>query len=195
MCKELSELTLEELYELFPIKLEEHNNDYINWYETEKQNLLECIDKKDIKRINHIGSSAVKGLISKPTVDILFEIDINTNTDKLKDQLINNGWILMSSGKEPNFNMSFNKGYTKKGYAEKVYHLHVRHYDDWNELYFRDYLRDHKEVASEYEKLKLSLLEKYRNDRDEYTHAKADFVLKYSEKAKTEYKNKYKPLL
>lgn len=32
------------------------------------------------------------------------------------------------------------------------------------------------EVAKEYEKLKLSLLPKYKNDRDGYTEAKTDFI-------------------
>lgn len=40
MEKPLSEKTLEELWELFPIILKEHNPEYREWYETEKDNLL-----------------------------------------------------------------------------------------------------------------------------------------------------------
>lgn len=36
MEKELSEMTLEELWSLFPIILKEHNTDYKKWYEIEK---------------------------------------------------------------------------------------------------------------------------------------------------------------
>ncbi|GMQ63562.1 GrpB family protein [Vallitalea maricola] len=193
MSKELSDMTLEELWKLFPIILKEHNTDYLNWYNDEKQQLLEIIDKGDIKRINHIGSSSVKGLISKPIVDILLEINNEINIDQLISKLINNGWTIMSSEKSPILNMSFNKGYTIKGFAEKVFHLHVRYYDNWNELYFRDYLREHEEVADEYGRLKLSLLDKYKNNRDGYTNAKTDFILKYTEKAKEEFGDKYKP--
>lgn len=32
------------------------------------------------------------------------------------------------------------KGYSSTGYAEKVYHLHIRYLGDWDELYFRDLL-------------------------------------------------------
>jgi len=193
MGKELSEMTLEELWELFPIILKEHNTDYKNWYEIEKQRLLSCIDKKNIIRINHIGSSAVEGLIAKPTVDILLEIDNESNVEQLTDTLLHDGWILMSSSKNQCMNMVFNKGYTKEGFAEKVYHLHVRHYDNWNELYFRDYLMEHEEIAKEYGKLKLRLIEKYEHDRDGYTDAKSDFILKHTEKAKEEYADKYNP--
>ena len=48
MGKELSEMTLEELWELFPIILKEHNTNYKDWYEAEKQKLLSCIDRKNI---------------------------------------------------------------------------------------------------------------------------------------------------
>lgn len=158
-----------------------------------KQRLLNCINKKNIIRINHIGSSAVEGLISKPTVDILLEIDNESNIEELINILSHNGWTLMSCQKKPHLNIVFNKGYTKKGFEEKVYHLHVRYYDNWNELYFRDYLMEHKEIANEYGKLKLKLIEKYEHDRDGYTDAKSDFILKYTEKAKKEYGNKYNP--
>lgn len=194
MGKELSEMTLEELWELFPIILKEHNTDYKDWYEIEKQKLLNCIDKKNIMRINHIGSTSVEGLIAKPTVDILLEINTETDIEQLKNILLHNGWLLMSSENKPFMKMSFNKGYTKQGFAEKVYHLHVRYYGDWNELYFRDYLIEHKEVTEQYEKLKLGLIEKYEHDRDGYTDAKSDFILKYTQKAKEEYADKYNPI-
>lgn len=193
MGKQLSEMTLEELWELFPIILKEHNTDYKNWYEIEKQRLLDCIDRKNIIRINHIGSSAVEGLISKPTVDILLEIDKETNIEELINILSRNGWGLMSSRKSPDMQMSFNKGYTKEGFAEKVYHLHIRYHGNWNELYFRDYLMEHKEAADEYGKLKLTLMEKYKHDRDGYTNAKSDFVMRYTERAREKYADRYAP--
>ena len=97
----------------------------------------------------------------------------------------------MNSTTSPKFRQTYNKGYTKMGFAEKVYHLHVRYRDDWNELYFRDYLMEHPEVVKEYGKLKLSIFKKYEHDRDGYTEAKSDFILKITEKARGEYGNRY----
>lgn len=119
MGKELSEMTIEELWELFPIILKEHNPDYDSWYEIEKQKLFSCLDRKDVVRINHIGSTAVKEMIAKPTVDILLEIDEGSNIEKLNDTLINNGWLLMSSENSPCMRMAFNKGYAKEEFADK----------------------------------------------------------------------------
>jgi GrpB-like predicted nucleotidyltransferase (UPF0157 family) len=194
MAKKLTEMTLKELWELFPIILDEHNPEYSQWYLEEQQHLLSCLNPNDVKRINHIGSSAVKGLIAKPTVDILLEIDHDCDVVKIKRALADNGWLLMREETEPDWKLAFNKGYTPDGFAAKVYHLHVRYYGDWNELYFKDYLQAHAEVAAEYGRLKLRLAEKYHHNRDGYTSAKSDFILKYTNLAKKEFTGRYKPL-
>ena len=72
--------------------------------------------------------------------------------------------------------MSFNKGYTKYGYAKKVFHLHLRFEGDNDELYFRDRLIDRPELAKKYERLKTDLAKKFEHDRDAYTDAKSQFV-------------------
>ena len=87
--------------------------------------------------------------------------------------------------------LSFNKGYTENGFAERVFHLHLRYAGDNNELYFRDYLIEYPEVAKVYEELKLSLWKKYEHNRDAYTNAKTEFVKIYTEKAKILYGNRY----
>lgn len=189
--KELEDMTLEELWELFPIILKEHNPEYKNWYEIEKTKLVNEF-RNNIVRINHIGSTSVEGLIAKPTVDILMEIYTDTDINKLQDKLIAMGWLLMSSLDGSKFNQIYNKGYTKTGFEEKVYHLHVRYKDDWNELYFRDYLKENPQVAREYEKVKLDLFSKYEHNRDAYTEGKSEFILKITKKAREKYNNRYK---
>lgn len=191
MKKELSEMSLKELWELFPIILKEHNPQYKEWYEIEKRQLLSSINKQDLKRINHIGSTAVEGLIAKPTIDILLEVDINCELTELIKTLNKNSWNHMSSEFQPDLRLTFNKGYLLEGFAEKVYHLHVRHLGDWDELYFRDYLLDHPDIAAQYGILKLSLWKEYEHNRDGYTEAKSEFIMKYTKKAKLEYAGRY----
>lgn len=193
MNKELSEMSLEELWELFPIILKEHNPKYKDWYEIEERQLFSSIKKQDIKRISHIGSSAVEGLLAKPIVDILLEVDNNCGITKLIEILNKNNWILMSSEYNLDLKLVFNKGYTTDGFAEKVYHLHVRYSGDWDELYFRDYLLDHTDVAVQYGNLKLSLWKEYEHNRDGYTEAKSEFIKRYTGLAKIEYTGRYIP--
>ena len=188
--KNLEEMTLEELWELFPIILKEHRAEYADWYEEEQQNLTKLLAEFEIQRINHIGSASVEGLIAKPIVDILLELPEGYDFEKVTALLQKAGWILMIKDKEKQ-TLDLNKGYTPAGFAEKVYHLHVRALGDWDELYFRDYLQKYPEAARQYEELKLSLKEKYEHNRDAYTDAKAEFVQKYSQKAREEFGTRY----
>lgn len=203
MKKKISELSIEEFKKTFPIILKEYNVNYKDWYESEKKNILAAVNAQDIIRINHIGSSAVKGLISKPTIDILMEIDGCCNVTKLVDDLKVIGYgneIFMR--KDDPMKLLLGKGYSSDGYAEKVYHLHVRYLGNWDELYFRDYLIDNPHTMTEYGKLKQNILKDIEEGKIEripngmpngYSEAKLEFVEKYSNAAKQEYQNRYKP--
>jgi len=83
--------------------------------------------------------------------------------------------------------IDFSKGYTPNGFAEKVFHLHLRKFGDNDELYFRDYLNEHPEIAKAYEILKLSLWKQYEHNRDGYTQRKTAFVNEYTQKAIMQY--------
>ena len=84
MAKELNEMSLEELWQLFPIILQEHNQNYQKWYQEEKESIIKALGAGNIARINHIGSSSVKGLVAKPIIDILLEIDQAADIGKIK---------------------------------------------------------------------------------------------------------------
>ncbi len=152
MSKPLSEMTLEELWELFPIILTEHQNCWAHWYAEEKDILEHTLPKT--ARINHIGSTSVNSIWAKPIIDILVEIPKDTDFEIIKELLVQIGYICMSkyAGR-----YSFNKGYTENGFAKRVFHLHLRYMGDNDELYFRDYMIEHSDIAHEYEVLKLHL--------------------------------------
>ena len=190
MNKKLDEMTLEELWQLFPIILKEHNPAYKKWYKYEEEKLIENFGN-EILRINHIGSSSVAGLISKDTVDILMEISKNSDIEHIREQLEQLGWIYMYSYDKLGFHMSFNKGYTENGFAEKVYHLHIKYIGNCDELYFRDYLIENPDIAENYGKLKLKLMKFYKNDRDGYTEAKSEFIIKCTNIAKKKFSGRY----
>jgi len=202
--KKVSELTPEEFQKTFPIVLEEHNQNYKEWYEVEKDNILSVVSSEDVIRINHIGSSAVKGLIAKPIIDILLEINGCCNVTKLLNDLntIGFGDELFQKSDDP-FRLLLSKGMTCDGFSEKVYFLHIRYLGDWSELYFRDFLRVHPDVAEEYGKLKLNILNDIENGIIErmpngipngYSQAKFKFVEKFSAMAKYEFQDRYKPI-
>ena len=171
---QLQDLTLAELWELFPIVLTAHNPQWSVWAE-EEMRLLSSLLVKYHPIISHIGSTAIPDIQAKPIVDILVEVSPGIEWLPIIEILERNGYICMS---ESGSRISFNKGYTPSGYADKVFHVHVHRTGDNDEILFRDYLIAHSESAKEYETLKLSLLPEYRNNRDGYTEAKTEFVKK-----------------
>lgn len=165
-------MTLEELWQLFPIVLTPHQLQWKDWAREEIENLTALLSGY-CPVITHIGSTAIPNIHAKPIIDILVEINPSADKQQIKEKMETAGYICMSVSDN---RMSFNKGYTSAGYAEKVFHIHFHRAGDNDEILFRDHLIAHPEVAEEYENLKLSLLPKYRNDRDGYTEAKSEFV-------------------
>ncbi len=178
--KRLSDMSLAELWQLFPIILSEPNPRWSEWA-AEEINSLHARLGDLTSSISHIGSTAIKGIWAKPIIDILIETEHTSYFDSIQHRLAEGGYICM---KQTGTRIAFNKGYTVRGYAERVFHLHLRLRGDNDEIAFRDYLNLHPDVAKEYEKLKLSLWKRFEHDRDGYTEAKSDFVRKYSTLAK-----------
>lgn len=172
--RNLKDMTLEELWQLFPIVLTPHQPQWKDWAKVEIEG-LSAILSEYAPVINHIGSTAIPNIQAKPIIDILVEIASDADWQRVHATMENAGYICMSSS---DTRMSFNKGYTPEGYAEKVFHIHFHAIGDNDEIIFRNYLNSHQEAAYEYEKLKLSLLPKYKHDRDGYTEAKSAFIKK-----------------
>jgi GrpB-like predicted nucleotidyltransferase (UPF0157 family) len=186
--KNLEDLTEKELGRLFPIKIVPYDKNWVNIFNSESKLLKDTLGYEIALRIEHFGSTAVEGLSAKPTIDILVEIP--TLTDTLKEFIIKKmteiGYHFIWRTDEKIPYMHFVKGYTIEGFKGKILHIHMsdKTHPLWDRICFRDYLRKNKEVAKEYEKLKMSLLDKFKYDRDGYTNAKSEFVKRITETAK-----------
>ena len=184
----LDTLSKTELWERFPIRLVPHDPWWKTVYAQEKALITNEVPEVMIKRIEHIGSTAVEGIHAKPTIDILLEIEEVQAFDAFTDPLERAGYIRTGKGEKRWF---FRKGYTMEGYAERVVHLHLRKPGDNDELYFRDYLLEHPEVAKAYEALKRALKDNHEKNRDDYTDGKTDFIMQYTIIAKAQYASRY----
>ena len=189
--KKLSEMSLDELWHLFPVSLVPHNEAWRDWFCEESFALTKILPGF---KFYHIGSTAIPKIYSKNIVDILGVAEVRESDEILNGEnhkvcvlenakkiLCPAGWICMNCSAN---RISFNKGYTEQGFAERVFHLHLRKPDDVDELLFCDYLCKNPDVAKEYEILKLSLSKKFEFNRDGYTEAKGDFIQKIMKRAK-----------
>ena len=188
MGKDLSEMALEELWELFPIYLVAHDDRWEDSFREIEKTLTGLLADQPVVRISHIGSTAIQGIWAKNIVDVMVEIPQGVDMKETARTLEQNGFTVMSDGAD---RISLNKGYTKNGFADRVYHIHLRYAGDNDELYFRDYLNEHPDVAKEYESLKLRLWKQFEHDRDAYTDAKTGFISRWTAEARKEYGDRY----
>lgn len=192
MNKQLEEMSLKDLGQLFPIKIVEHDPSWAGEYGREKMEVEAVVGRKNIVRISHIGSTRVPGLVSKPTIDILLEITGEKAAEKLVEQMRSIGYLFTPQPDNPPPRMMFMKGYTLRGYEGQAFHLHARYAGDWDELYFRDYLLSRPDVAREYGELKLRLKAAHENDREAYTAAKTDFIKNATAAARALFGDRYR---
>jgi len=190
MVKHILETDEERRARIYPVILSEYNLAWLEWFAEEKANLEQLIGAENIAGISHIGSTSVSGLLAKPTVDILLEINEAVDIDKMIAALPSPYYICLNEAAltfpTPPPHLMFLKGYLSDGFAEKVYHIHVRYLDDWDELHFRDYLIANPVTAAEYAELKRKLFKEFEFNRDGYTDAKSVFIKEITKKAREE---------
>jgi len=169
---ELKDMSISELWYLFPIYLVPHKDSWLIQYKKEEKLLSNYLNNCPVLSINHIGSTSINNIYAKDIVDILIEID--------DDNLLKYAKILSKYGYNIAYveddHINLNKGYTKDGFAPEVFHIHLKRKGDLKEVYFRDYMNAHPKKAKEYERVKLELAKKYRNNRNGYTEAKTPFI-------------------
>lgn len=165
--------------------LQPYNEEWVKEYEKEKEILINLL--VGIKcRIEHVGSTSIKGLSAKPIIDIAIGTDDVKAVIKIGEILANNGYDVE--------NQLDTKGeiFVGKGPTTcRTHYIHVQMIGStyWNNfMYFKTYLLDHPESVKEYEDLKRELSIKYCDDRKKYTSSKNEFISSILEKAHKIYK-------
>lgn len=185
----MDDLTAEQIGKLFPIQIVPYNPCWKMIFEQEKVLITETLGEIPALNVEHFGSTSVEGLAAKPVIDILVEVQKLSDNIKqfITEKLATIGYGNMQNAEREN-KMVFGKGYDLNNNNTPKYHAHIREQGDMphDEIYFRNYLRQHPDTCSEYEQLKYLLAEKYRFNREDYTQAKTGFIEKITEKAKHE---------
>lgn len=170
------------------VVLEDYDPKWSIFYHKEKEQILELSEKK-ILGIEHIGSTAIPGMLAYPAIDILVGIDsfseirlIAKPIQQLKYDVI------------PRPDLRPRLFYEKKMLNQPDYHLHLCEYksDEWyNLIVFRDYLKKYQDVADRYAQFKFMLSRKYKNNPIRYHLYKRTFVKEINELAREDFKIDY----
>jgi GrpB-like predicted nucleotidyltransferase (UPF0157 family) len=165
------------------VKLAPHDPVWREDFESEKKSLLKTLGERVID-IQHIGSTAIQDVPSKPIIDIDVGVSSMEHLSNLIDVLNTLGYKQIKNYRDPDTHFIFAKGVPGK---HTTHYLHLIRYDGpiWkHDLLFRDYLSNNKKRAEEYAELKEDLAKKYENDRMSYTQNKEKFIQETIELAK-----------
>lgn len=169
-----------------PVIIVKYNPEWPELFIEERERILEKISKLGI-HVEHIGSTAVPGLGAKPIIDIMVGIERLSDVDKCITLLKKIGYFFDPKKVDDS---SERKALDKSINGTKI-HLFIVEMNTncWERnIRFREYLRSHPEVAEEYNKLKVELAKKYKNNQIAYTEGKAKFIEKVESKASKERK-------
>ena len=177
MGKSFSEMTLEELWVLFPIILTEHREVWKRWYKEQEQLLLTGLAGLPIVRISHIGSTAIPGIWAKPIIDILVGVNsFKEDASLLEKQLRPCGFYRLAVDRPDE--IVFAK-FTDNTFEVKTHFIHLTglNGDLWNNLlFFRDYLNEHPDARNKYEEIKLNYVKEKNEGIVDYTDSKESFL-------------------
>jgi len=124
--------------------------------------------------VEHIGSTSVHGLASKPILDIMPGLVRTEKGHRTIEPVCGLGYEYCGEHGIPGRFF-----FDRKVHGASVVHVHMFEFGspEWRRhVVFRDVLRRDPAVAEEYQRLKLDLAVRYRNDRKAYTDAKTDFI-------------------
>lgn len=153
-------------------------------FEREADLLHSALGEKAL-RIEHIGSTAIPGMLAKPIIDIMVAVVSLAEAAKLIP-------VVESLGYEykPHDTIPERIFFAKESSPEhRTHHLNLTALGSgfWtNQLAFRDYLRAHDEIAAEYVDLKKRIAEQYAQTHQLDPEAKSEFVAQVLELAEKE---------
>ena len=136
------------------------------------------------KRIDHIGSTSVPGLVAKDIIDIQVTVDDITCT-RIVPAMQAGGFLHRPditrdslTGITPD-SPELSKRYFKEPQGSRVANIHVREAGRLNQQYallFRDYLRAKPEVRAAYAEIKQQLAKQFAEDVDAYYDIKDPYM-------------------
>jgi GrpB-like predicted nucleotidyltransferase (UPF0157 family) len=151
------------------VKLVSYNPLWPRDFELEK---FRCLERMPAAKIEHIGSTAVPGLMAKPIIDIL--AGAPAETDFSEYLLLLKGLGYVQEGLRPGHSWLTSPSPQNRRF---ILHLVLLGQGEWKRrLAFRDLLQNNLVKAMEYQALKEILAKKHCADLGAYTKAKSAFV-------------------
>lgn len=146
-------------------------------FEAERERIARALQALAL-RIDHHGSTAIPGLAAKPIIDIQISVAPLHPIEAYAGALARLGYVHVPSADD-----AFCPFLHRPANWPHTHHVHLVQAGSEEErrtLAFRDYLREHAQVALDYETLKRTLADRFSGDewesREAYATAKSEFI-------------------
>ncbi|MEM6319674.1 MAG: GrpB family protein [Bacteroidota bacterium] len=140
-------------------------------YKNAELELLRLL-KQEIQFVEHVGSTAIKEIVSKPIIDIAVAIESYDKLDRIRRILLQNEFE--DRGKKVGGYL-----FLKRRGDLTTHHIHfvIGSGKKWRDyIFFKNKLNADFKLREQYSKLKQNLAKKYANNRGDYTKAKNEFI-------------------
>jgi GrpB-like predicted nucleotidyltransferase (UPF0157 family) len=156
-----------------------YDPEWVASFERQRQLLEPILAQWLVQPLEHIGSTAVPGLVAKPIIDIVAVVENITDVAAAQGALREIGWVFAP---EPADESERRLSFCTPSEEQRTHHLHIveRSFPEWRGwIAFRNYLRKNPMVAQEYGELKTHLANEHGSDpnqRGKYRAGKSDWV-------------------
>ena len=164
-------------------EVQDYDPKWREMYKDEARRIKNLLGDKIIS-IEHIGSTSIPGLASKPIIDITITVPSWKDAQDLIEPLSTLGYP--SEAPQIDESNAGERWLFRKGNPTQ-FHLSITYNDRGSflerQILIRDYLREHDEDRDAYGKLKKELIAKDPSGKDTYIGDKTDFVMRTLKKA------------
>lgn len=144
-------------------------------FKSEQQKITTALGARAL-RVDHIGSTSIRGLIAKPIIDIQLSVDDPDNEGEYLPELEQQGYVLRLR----------QKGHRMVRTPELDFQVHIcKTGSDWERrhLLFRDWLRHDKDDRRAYADLKERLAKQDWETMNHYADAKGKVIRELTKRA------------
>ena len=157
------------------VRLVPYHAGWAHLYGAEKARLQGAVGDH-VLDIQHVGSTAIPGIVAKPILDIAVAVHSFEAAYVCVGPIEALGYEYVGENGIPRRHYLVRRDFDT---GQTIVHLHMNELGgpDWKtQVLFRDYMLAHPEAAEEYTALKRGLAAQFPRDREAYTDGKAPFI-------------------
>lgn len=154
-----------------PVHIVPYDEKWPKLFEKEKKRLKQALSNQHLE-YEHIGSTSVAGMSSKPIIDIMIGVEIYPASKELINQICELGYSFHGEANVPG-----RLYFTRRGSHNFNLAVVLLNKEHWiTNIKFRNYLRSHPQECQKYERIKREAINSGATTLLPYSDFKKEFI-------------------